>query len=107
MDSCDKFRQDIAATAKDYLEKLSRAKDQASPSLEYTMLYMARYEMYDQLMTKSINLSQDIYSDFGDYMFRLYQEQGELFKCISELALNLTRLEYDVKEQQEEQIKAS
>lgn len=47
------------------------------------MLHMAKYEMFDQLMVKAINLCQDIYSDLGDYIYKLYQEQGELFKSTS------------------------
>lgn len=60
---------------------------------------MARYEMFDQLIVKALNLCQDIYSDLGDFIFKLYQQQGELFKSLTEQSLNLTRLQYDVKEQ--------
>lgn len=55
--------------------------------------------MFDQLIAKAMHLCQDIYSDFGDYIFKLYQEQGSLFKCLAEQSLNLTRVEYDFKEQ--------
>ena len=63
------------------------------------MLSMAKYEMFDQIQVKAINLCQDIYHDLGDYMLNLYNQQMELFKSLSEQSLNLTRLEYDVKEQ--------
>jgi hypothetical protein len=36
------------------------------------MLAMARFEMFDQIVVKALNLCQDIYSDLGDYMFNIY-----------------------------------
>lgn len=36
------------------------------------MLNMAKYEMFDQIQIKAINLCQDIYNDIGDFMLKLY-----------------------------------
>lgn len=71
------------------------------------MLSMAKYEMFDMVQTKAMNLCQDILPDMGDFMMKMYSEQMELFKSLSEQSLNLTRLEYDVREQAELQKRMS
>lgn len=68
---------------------------------------MAKYEMFDMVQTKAMNLCQDILPDVGDFMMKMYTEQMELFKSLSEQSLNLTRLEYDVREQNELQKRMS
>lgn len=68
---------------------------------------MAKYEMFDMVQTKAMNLCQDILPDVGDFMMKMYSEQMELFKSLSEQSLNLTRLEYDVREQAELQKRMS
>ena len=67
------------------------------------MVSMAKYEMFDIIQTKAMNLCQDVHGDLGDFMLKLYTEQMDLFKSLSEQSLNLTRLEYDVREQAEMQ----
>ncbi len=37
------------------------------------MLYIAKYEMFEFIRTKSMNICQDIYGDLGDFIYKISQ----------------------------------
>jgi len=34
---------------------------------------MAKFEMFDQIVVKALNLCQDVYGELGDYLLNIYQ----------------------------------
>lgn len=74
------------------------------------MLYSTKFDMYEMLKIRCINLCQDIYSDVGKFLKSVLDNQDRLFKlvsCISdlhaELTLSLARIEIDQKEKEDDE----
>lgn len=65
VDASERFQQECDQIARECLDKLNMSKEKATESLEFIMLYMTKFDMYDLLKTRALNICQDIYSDVG------------------------------------------
>ncbi len=47
------------------------------------MLYMTKFDMFELLKVRAINICMDIYSDIGKLLKYILDEQDRLFKQVS------------------------
>ena len=47
------------------------------------MLYTTKYEVYELVKIRTLNLCMDIYSDLGKFMKSIFDEEEKLFKLIA------------------------
>ena len=80
-------------------------KDKATESLESIMVYMTKFDMYELLKIRTVNICMDIYSDLGKMLKSILEEEDRLFKYVAgivifmvELTLSLARMELDQRE---------
>ena len=67
------------------------------------MLYKTKFEMYELLKVRGVNLCMDIYNDLGKFLRAILEEEDKLFKMSSELALSLARAELFAIEKEDEE----
>ena len=59
------------------------SKERATESLELLMLNMTKFDMYEMLKARSLNLCMDIFSDVGKFVKLVFEKQDKLFKQVS------------------------
>jgi len=65
------------------LEKLTMSKERATESLENIMLYTTKFEMYEILKARCLNICMDIYSDVGRFLKSVLEDEDKLFKNVA------------------------
>ena len=65
------------------------------------MLYMTKFDMFELLKTRAMNICMDIYGDLGKMLKQILEEEDRLFKYVAELTLSLARMELDQREKDE------
>jgi len=55
------------------------------------MLYMTKFDMYEMLKIRCLNICMDIYSDVGKFLKTVMDDQDKLFKHVS--GINICNLE--------------
>jgi hypothetical protein len=76
-------------------------RDKATESLESIMLFTTKFEMFELLKTRAMNICMDIYADLGKMLKQILDEEDRLFKYVAELTLSLARMELDQREKDE------
>lgn len=64
----EKFRQEISQISRECLDKLNKNKEKATETLENIMLYSTKFDMFELIKARCLNLCQDIYSDVGKFL---------------------------------------
>ena len=62
------------------MSKLTNNRDRATESLENIMLYITKFDMFELLKVRAVNICMDIYSDLGKMLKSILDEQDRLFK---------------------------
>lgn len=65
------------------MEKLTMSKERATESLENIMLYTTKFEMYEILKARCLNICMDIYSDVGRFLKSVLEDEDKLFKNVA------------------------
>jgi len=59
------------------------SKERATESLENIMLYTTKFEMYEILKARCLNICMDIYSDVGRFLKSVLEDEDKLFKNVA------------------------
>ena len=82
-DGQERFRQELSQLSRECLNKLSMNKDRATETLESIMLYLTKFNMFELLKVRAVNICMDIYADLGKSLKNILDEEESLFKNIS------------------------
>ena len=53
------------------------------------MLYATKFDMFEMLKVRCLNLCMDIYSDVGKFLKTVFDDQDKLFKLVSCIAQSI------------------
>lgn len=82
-DTPKRFHEEIRVISSDCLAKLSSSKERATESLEKVMLYLTKFDMFEVLKMKTLNLAYDIQNDLGKFLRLVLEDQDRLFKAVA------------------------